>query len=132
MDRIKIILLAMTLMGILICSTSSYAIRESSDNDGGGGQISISGEQTRGRGMDGKLSSNPVHLPRTGKIVGVNSTNGVGFWLECKANCGKVTKFSEFNNGNYQNWRIPPGKWAVYPNMREGLDKTNVTITIRY
>jgi hypothetical protein len=102
------------------------------EEGGGSGQISISGEQIRGKGMDGKLSSEPVFLPGTGKIVGVNSTSGVGFWLECKGNCGKVRKFSEWDNGNYQNWRIPPGKWAVYPNMRQGLDKTNVTITISY
>ncbi len=97
-----------------------------------GGQITISGEQIRGKGMDGKLSSNPVDLPATGKITGVQSTGGVGFWLECKANCQKQKKFSEFDNGKPENWRIPPGKWAVYPNLREGMDRTGVTVTISY
>jgi hypothetical protein len=130
--RIKNLYPALLSLALLLAMSVSAGAGPREEGSGGNGQITISGEQIRGKGMDGKLSSEPVFLPGTGKIVGVNSTNGVGFWLECKGNCGKVRKFSEFDNGNYQNWRIPPGKWAVYPNMRQGLDKTNVTITIRY
>ncbi len=119
-------------LALLLAVSVSAGAAPREEGGGNNGQITISGEQIRGKGMDGKLSSNPVFLSGTGKIVGVNSTGGVGFWLECKANCGKVKKLSEWDNGNYQNWRIPPGSWAVYPNMREGLDKTSVTITIRY
>lgn len=94
--------------------------------------VTISGEQIRGVGTDGQLRSTPVRISGYGHITGVRYTDSSSFWMECKSNCQGTKKFSMFDDQNYQNWRIPPGNWAVYPSLRQGKDKSGVTVTIEF
>ncbi len=86
----------------------------------------ISGTQTRGRGVDGTLHSASVHLPKGGWIVDVIGAQA-GFWLQ--SNVVGVLRFESAAKavGAF----VPAGTWCAYPNLDRSQDEASVAVVVR-
>ncbi|MCX7827989.1 MAG: hypothetical protein N2315_02150 [Thermanaerothrix sp.] len=88
------------------------------------GSATGSGTQIRGNpGRNAELKSTPFTVPD-----GVTATisdgycNGDGFWIERNGNL--VASFSSVNEA--KGFRLSPGTYMVYPNLKEGQIKQDV------
>ncbi len=94
-----------------------------------GGQVTISGQQTRGRGSNAKLYSKPVKLSKNSKIVAV-SGNNQGFWITSSRGV-IVAKYWTQNDKRAIGVTLKKGTYYIYPNLKRGQNKANVTIRLQ-
>lgn len=115
--RLKVVL-AFVLV-VLVCATAVMPVVSAGSVQGTGKQI-----RGTGPGNDAKLSSNPLVIPAgvTATITGVECS-GDGFWID-------GDRYIYFNNANEaRGVRLAPGRYYVYPNLKNGQNSASVTVT---
>lgn len=94
------------------------------------GQTQLYGEQTRGEGKNAELTCEPLIVTETVKITNVEGDNS-GFWIEDK-NSTIQSFFKEEAEffPEAVGFVLQPGKYWVYPNLKDKQEKATVTITL--
>ncbi len=87
-------------------------------------QVNLSGKQIRGGGQNARLIGQPVKLARAGFILSAQC-NGDGFWIEGPQG---VQKFASARQA--LNYRLAPGTYRVFPNLRPGQQEASVGLQI--
>lgn len=93
--------------------------------------IKISGFQTAATGplRDAKIGSDPVRLPKPGKIIKVEG-NHDGFWINEVTRWGEQTIARFSKTSEAIGYSLEEGKYTVYPNVPHLSSSANVTIHI--
>lgn len=92
--------------------------------------IVISGTQTKqGQFFSSKLESDPINIPRTGKIVKIEGEHK-GFWINKKNDyrVEKTYRFPDYSKAKGET--LSPGTYTVYPNLPRGESKARVKVYI--
>ncbi len=91
--------------------------------------VTLSGEQIKGRpGSNAKLLSRPVKITRNSKIIAVKGNNR-GFWIATRK--GIVARYWTSNDKRVLGYILKPGVYFIYPNLKRGQNRADVTITIK-
>ncbi|MCK4912187.1 MAG: hypothetical protein KAS05_00525 [Candidatus Omnitrophica bacterium] len=92
--------------------------------------IILSGTQTKqGQFFSSKLESDPINIPRAGKIVKIEGEHK-GFWINKKNDyrVEKTYRFPDYSKAKGET--LSPGTYTVYPNLPREESKARVKVYI--
>ncbi|MCQ2974730.1 MAG: hypothetical protein MJ211_07960 [Bacteroidales bacterium] len=91
--------------------------------------ISISGSQIRLEDKNAEITSQTIRITKTMTIVSV-SGNNAGFWINKNGNPEKAF-WTETQAEQAIGYKLQPGVYQVFPNLKADENKADVTILLR-
>jgi len=92
--------------------------------------VILSGIQTKGgHFFSSKLESDPINLPRTGKIIKIEGQHK-GFWINKKKDYRVERTYRYSKSSEAKNKTLKPGTYTVYPNLPKGASEARVKVYV--